>query len=59
MKKTLKELENEPTDREKVLAWLKFINEDDPKIISEVIEVCSKDIEARKYFVKRYIGDCK
>lgn len=52
-------LSQEKTDRQKVLEWLKSIGEDDPKCISDVIELCSKDLEARRYFVNRYEQDSK
>ena len=45
------------TDRQKVLAWLKFINEDDQTIIDDVIHHCKTDPEARKYFVARHEED--
>ncbi len=45
------------TDRQKVLAWLKFINEDDQTIIDDVIHHCKTDPEARKYFVARHDED--
>ena len=45
------------TDRQKVLAWLKFINEDDQAIIDDVIHHCKTDPEARKYFVARHDED--
>jgi len=45
---------SEKTDREKVLRWLKVINETDAKVIAEVIEQCSKDNEARAFYVSMY-----
>jgi hypothetical protein len=49
----------EQTDREKVLAWLKQINETDPACIAEVIEQCAKDKEARVFYVGLYRRDCE
>lgn len=48
---------NQKTDRQKVLDWLKQINETDPKCIAEVIEQCSKDAEARAFYVKLANGE--
>lgn len=45
------------TDREKVLAWLAYIKEDDQRCIGEVIETCKADPEARAYFVSRHDED--
>jgi len=41
------------SDREKVLAWLKYVNETDQAIIDEVLAQCSTDKEARAYYVGR------
>jgi len=40
-----------PSDRQKVLEWLSRIGETDPVAISEVIELCSKDLDARRFYV--------
>ena len=42
------------TDREKVLAWLDWIGEDDAECREEVFAHCRESIEARKYYVVRY-----
>ena len=42
------------TDRQKVNAWLDHIGCTDEAERAEVLETCSKDMEARKYFVGRY-----
>ncbi len=36
-----------------ILAWLAHIEETDPAIIAEVVDKCSNDPEARRYFLKR------
>jgi hypothetical protein len=55
-----------------IRAWLKHIEETDPELISELVEKCRDDQEARWYFLKRskkvhkqttiirpvYCGDC-
>lgn len=45
------------TDRAKVLAWLSHIGETGERCITEVIESCIKDPEARKYYLSRYDED--
>ena len=45
------------TDRQKVSAWLAFIREVNPQMIEEVMALCSKDPDARRYFVMRYNQD--
>lgn len=55
----LEALKNEHTDRDKVNKWLDHIMEFDESIRNHVLEQCSKDIEARRYYVKRYMEDCK
>ena len=37
-------------DRQKILAWLGRIGETDQRCINEVLELCAKDVEARKYY---------
>ena len=48
----------ELTDREKVLAWLSYIGETDPRCIAEVIEQCSTDVEARRSYVAKWEAEC-
>lgn len=55
----LSQLKNVDTDREKVSKWLDFIGETDVTCRNEVMEQCKKDLDARKYFVKRFELDCK
>lgn len=55
----LAQLVNEAPDRVKINKWLDYINEKDQSIRDELLERCSKDIEARRYYVKRYEQDCK
>jgi hypothetical protein len=54
----LSQLKNSDTDRSKINKWLDKINEKDQAIRDEVLDNCAKDIESRKYYVKRYEQDC-
>lgn len=47
------EKSKQPTDREKVLARLDSIGEDDPACREEVLNACAKDREVRLYYVGR------
>jgi len=47
----LADLKTRDTDRQKVEAWLDFINEHCPATRAEVLEYCAKDQSARAYFV--------
>lgn len=53
----LSQLKNKDTDRAKVLAWLAHINETDQRCIAEVMEACTNDPEARKYYLMKYEQD--
>lgn len=55
----LSQLKNAETDREKINKWLDKIGERDQAIRDEVLYNCAKDIEARRYYVKRFEQDCK
>ena len=48
----LEQLKTQGTDRQKVKAWLDSIGAPKDEA-EEVLELCTKDIEARKYYVKR------
>lgn len=54
MKPTLKDLKGISSDRAKVNAWLDFIGETDESCRKEVLEQCSKDKEARAYYLEQY-----
>ena len=55
----LSEVKKSVSDRAKVTAWLESIGA--PKDESdEVLELCAKDTDARRYYVMRYEeGKCK
>lgn len=59
MMSKLAELKTRDTDCNKIETWLNFIGETDAVIRCEIIDGCRKDIETRKYFVKRYTEDCE
>jgi hypothetical protein len=40
-------------EEENIRAWLAYIEETDPEIITEVVDKCRDDLEARRYFLKR------
>lgn len=40
-------------EEQKILAWLKHIEEEDVIIINEVIEICRNNLTSRQYFLKR------
>jgi hypothetical protein len=40
-----------------IRAWLGLIDETDPLIISEVIDQCQRDADARNYFIGRTLAD--
>ena len=42
-----------PDEKSNIRAWLAHIVETDPAIITEVVDKCSNDLEARRYFLKR------
>jgi hypothetical protein len=42
-----------PDEESNIRAWLARIEETDPAIISEVVDKCRNDLEARWYFLKR------
>lgn len=46
------------TDRAKINKWLDHINEQDPILRAEVIDICKVDRGARAYYVKRFTEDC-
>lgn len=46
------------SDRQKINAWLDHIQEFDKATRDEILKMCASDIEARKYYVKRYNEDC-
>lgn len=52
----LANLKDQMSDKEKIIIWLNIIEETDQDCINEVIDQCSKDKEARKYYVSRYEG---
>ena len=41
-----------PYEEKKIRAWLGYIEEADPQIISEIMDKCRDDLEARRYFLK-------
>ncbi len=49
-----KELKEIVSDRQKVNEWLDHIQEFDREARKEVLDMCSSDPEARKYFVSRF-----
>lgn len=56
--KSLAELKNRDSDRDKVLKWLNHIEEHDQNVINEVIEQCAKYPEVRQYYVNRFNLEC-
>jgi hypothetical protein len=42
-----------PEEESNIRAWLTYIEETDPAIITEVVDKCRNDLEARRYFLKR------
>lgn len=55
----LSEVKQQATDRDKVNKWLDHINETDPSCRNEVLEQCSKDPEARAFYVGLYRTECE
>lgn len=49
----LNQLKSADTDRAKVIEWLST-NEPDEESRKEVIELCTKNVEYRKWFVDTY-----
>lgn len=50
----LAELKQWQSDREKILAWLKRIEETDPALIDETLTNCECDPEVRAFFVAKF-----
>lgn len=46
-------LELPPDEENRILAWLAHIEETDPSIITEVINKCRDDSDARQFFMQR------
>lgn len=42
-----------PDEEASIRAWLAHIEETDPDIITEVLDKCRDDLDARRYFLKR------
>lgn len=55
----LSDVKKSISDRQKVNAWLNYIQETDQACRDEVLELCAKDKEARAYFIRLYEIDCK
>lgn len=53
-----KDLKQKIDDRAKVNKWLDHINETDQSCRNEVLEQCSKDPEARAFYVGLYRSEC-
>jgi len=50
----LSKLKAQDTDRAKVNSFLDLIQEYDPMLRNEVLEICAKDSTARQYYVGRF-----
>jgi len=53
----LSELKTRDTDRKKISDWLDRIGESDEQIRDEVMDACTADLEARKYYVAMAKGE--
>lgn len=51
----LAQLKSKDADFDKINAWLNKIGEQDQSCRDELINQCKKDIEAREFYVKKYM----